>query len=205
MKEIKTGSVYKITSPTGRLYIGSTNNVTRRKTLYKSTLAITQTKLHLSLKKYGWENHIFEVIWEGPLENMLEQETLLGRHFDVLSSRNLNCKLPKLGEGIKVVGEETRKKMSVWQVGRKMSEEAKQKMSIAKKGIPCSTKQRETLLKFVKKIPVIQMDTKGNFIKEWESAKDAASGLLFYGPQHISNCCSGTRKSAYGFKWKFKN
>lgn len=38
------------------------------------------------------------------------------------------------------------------------------------------------------------------FIKEWESAKIAAQTLKI-GYAHISSCCTGKRKSAYGFYW----
>ena len=53
------------------------------------------------------------------------------------------------------------------------------------------------------KIPVLQLDKQGNFIKEWPSATDAALFLNKH-PGAISECCSGKRKSIYGFIWKYK-
>jgi hypothetical protein len=53
------------------------------------------------------------------------------------------------------------------------------------------------------KICVIQYDKQGNFIKEWPSQIEAA---IFLNKQSsaISECCSGKRKSAYNYIWKFK-
>lgn len=51
--------------------------------------------------------------------------------------------------------------------------------------------------------PIIQMDKYGHFINEYDSATIASieTGIA---RQHISKCCSGTRKSAGNFIWKHK-
>jgi len=56
--------IYKITSPTGKVYIGQTNNLSIRRGRYKRLECKNQTLLYNSLKKYGFENHIFEKIEE---------------------------------------------------------------------------------------------------------------------------------------------
>lgn len=136
MTNIKNGIIYMITSPSNKIYIGSTINFKRRITHYKSTLGKSQIKLYNSFNKHGFNNHKFEIIWEGPIEEMLKYETLIGFGFNVLEPENLNCKLPKLGDKYNFVSDETRKKMSSWQIGRKMSNESKQKMSISNKKRP---------------------------------------------------------------------
>lgn len=52
--------------------------------------------------------------------------------------------------------------------------------------------------------PVVQKDKKGNIVNTFSGASEAASALgnLNLRP-HISNCCSGSRKSAGGFTWEF--
>ena len=50
-------------------------------------------------------------------------------------------------------------------------------------------------------IPVLQYDLKGNFIKEYESIKQAQNELKIY---KISECCKGERKTAGGYRWKYK-
>ena len=48
---------------------------------------------------------------------------------------------------------------------------------------------------------VYQFDLKGNFIKKWESQKEAAITLnINY--QGINNCILGKTKSSNGFIWK---
>lgn len=113
MKISGIGYVYMIISPSNRVYIGSTIDLDQRFLYYKNTLAKTQIKLYRSFKKYGWENHIFEIIWAGSIEDMLKYETLIGWGFNVLEPENLNCRLPKLGDIYSCINEETREKMSV--------------------------------------------------------------------------------------------
>lgn len=51
--------------------------------------------------------------------------------------------------------------------------------------------------------PVIQLDMDGNYIAEWTGAYSAyrSLGISF---KDISSNCRGIRKSAGGYKWKFK-
>jgi hypothetical protein len=51
--------------------------------------------------------------------------------------------------------------------------------------------------------PVIQMDINNNPLKEWENVT-IASNYFNKKPNQIYDCCSGRAKTAYGFKWKFK-
>lgn len=53
------------------------------------------------------------------------------------------------------------------------------------------------------KLPVIQMNLSGEFIKEWPSAKDAVVALG-YKSDHICECCKGKRETSNGFRWKYK-
>lgn len=50
---------------------------------------------------------------------------------------------------------------------------------------------------------ILQFDLKDNFIKEWPSMTDAAKALNT-STSVISRACSGQRKTAKGFKWKYK-
>lgn len=53
--------------------------------------------------------------------------------------------------------------------------------------------------------PVYQYDKNGNFIKEYPSAKQASIELGVKNANHITFCCTGKRKTAYGYKWKYAN
>ena len=53
--------IYKITSPSNKIYIGQTVNIIKRKSYYKKGDCKAQPKLYSSFKKYGWDNHLFEL------------------------------------------------------------------------------------------------------------------------------------------------
>lgn len=57
--------IYKITSPTGKIYIGQAVNLDNRRKDYESYNCKAQRYLYSSLKKYGFEQHLFEIIIEG--------------------------------------------------------------------------------------------------------------------------------------------
>lgn len=103
-----------------------------------------------------------------------------------------------------VVSEETRKKISLIHTGKKMSAEAKLNMSKAQKGHLVSESTKEKIKKANSKI-ILQYDLEGNFIKKWESVKEASVALnINY--SCIGSCAKGRKwyKTAGGFIWKFK-
>jgi hypothetical protein len=55
MKHIKRVAIYKMTSPTGKIYIGQTRDIINRKSRYKTLTCKNQSKLYRSLIKYGFE------------------------------------------------------------------------------------------------------------------------------------------------------
>lgn len=67
-------SIYKITSPTGSIYVGKTKDIDKRFSYYKNISCKTQVKLYNSLKKHGWENHTFEVLETVEDSNVSQRE-----------------------------------------------------------------------------------------------------------------------------------
>ena len=51
------------------------------------------------------------------------------------------------------------------------------------------------------KIPILQYDLDGNFIREWGSATDVGQEVK----SGICSCLKGRKKTAYGYIWKYKN
>lgn len=49
---------------------------------------------------------------------------------------------------------------------------------------------------------IVQLDKKGDLIKKFNSATEVERNLG-YSCAHISECCRGLRKSAYGYIWKY--
>jgi group I intron endonuclease len=163
--------VYKITSPSGKNYIGSSVNYKRRLTQYKGTGAKTQTILYNSFAKHGFDNHVFEIVELCTKENVLERELYYGLLYEVLGDKGLNCKLPKFGEKYQSTRQETIDKMKQWKpsedtiakmkawkrkpvseevkqklreanLGKKASDETKKKMSLKGKGRVVSAEGR---------------------------------------------------------------
>ncbi len=126
--EYKIGFVYKITNPNGRIYVGSTINLKRRISQYKNNYFKNQIKIHRSIEKYGWTNHIFEILWEGDVKDMLKKEAELGTKLNALSENNLNLMLPKGDSKFSCISEETRLKMSNSAKGRIISEYCKKRI-----------------------------------------------------------------------------
>lgn len=132
--ENRIGYVYKITSPNGRVYIGSTLSVIKRKSAYKTLHCKSQRRLYSSLVKYGWDSHLFEVILECSAAVMKNKETEYGALYNCLGKDGLNCNLPKTDEKIPFYAEETRKLMSESSKRRGFSELAKRNCQLAKYG-----------------------------------------------------------------------
>ena len=65
--------IYKITSPSNKVYIGQSWSWIKRKSVYRRLACKSQTHLYNSLVKYGFENHSFEILEELP-ESILQEE-----------------------------------------------------------------------------------------------------------------------------------
>lgn len=146
-----------ITNPIGKLYVGSTIDFDRRIRAYKSYRCKDQPKIYNSLKKYGQENHVFEIVWSGDIEEMYKYETLIGWGFNVLEPYNLNLTLPKFGEIYSCVSVETRNKIGLFHKGKILSQETKNKIKESKQNITIETK---TKMSFSAKNKIISSETK---------------------------------------------
>ena len=120
--------IYKITSPSGRVYIGQSTDIERRFREYKSYRSISQTKLHRSFLKYGVSNHSFEVIIECKIKDLNRLERYFQDYYDVLV-KGLNCILTKSGDKSGVLSNETKLRIGEKSKGRIYSEEYKSNMS----------------------------------------------------------------------------
>jgi group I intron endonuclease len=212
--------IYKITNPNNRIYIGQSTDIEARWEKYKKLHCKDQPSLYSSLCKYGFENHIFEIIEECLSEHLDKKEIYWGEYYDVLSNKHLNN---RLGRGFgSYDSEETKIKKrechlgrsNHWLKGKSLSQEHCDKISESKKG---TTQNRiktrkdkgisknnhiNAVVKAKSKI-ISQYTLEGIFIKEWESGKQASIDLKIAQP-NINSCCNNKVKSAGGFVWKFK-
>lgn len=111
-KEIICG-IYKITNPSGKIYIGESQDISLRTYYYSIVSCHKQRKLYNSLKKHGWENHIFEIIEECEFDDLLCRERYWQDFYDVLGKNGLNLKLTSCGDIKGVVSQDTRDKISI--------------------------------------------------------------------------------------------
>ena len=151
----KLGYIYKITSPSGKVYIGQTKNLKIRKRAYAGSRCKTQKLLYKSIQKYGWDAHVFETVYQGDCSdaclNRLER-----LYINMYDSFNTGLNLTEGGGGLRgfkqteehkrkigdanrgrqlpPISEETRAKLSAAGKGRKQSEEHIAKRAAANKG-----------------------------------------------------------------------
>lgn len=185
----KICGIYKITSPSGKIYIGQSVNILNRFYRYKSYHCKMQPYLYNSLVKYGAENHRFEILQECELIQLNDLEKYyieLYSSFDKENGLNLknggdgggkcskvtierlreshkgqkawnknikmsdeqyvkceNTMFKKGSIGLrkgKIVNEETREKMRLKKIGKKLTDEHKRNISEKLKGKTASNK-----------------------------------------------------------------
>lgn len=108
-----SSGIYKITSPSGKIYIGQAINIEARRKLYRRLASniINQVALYRSLKKYGFNAHIFEVVEACPINKLNERERYWQDHYEVLKY-GLNCTLTKTDSKSGTCSELTKKRKS---------------------------------------------------------------------------------------------
>lgn len=138
--------IYKITSPSNKVYIGQSVNVENRIKRYKYFVSKNQTKLYFSIQKYGYDKHIFEIIEECKLDSLNERERHYQDIFNCLED-GLNCRLTTTKDKSGIISASSKEKMSVAKLGYKRSQETKDKISIARKGMKFSEKVKANMKK----------------------------------------------------------
>lgn len=139
-----TGYIYKITSPTSKIYIGQTLDVTKRQSQYRKLDCKGQVRLYHSLKKYGWDAHIFEVICECSADKLNETERYYQDYYNVLAD-GLNCKLTTSLSKTGQLSEETKSRIGISNRGKVRSVEAKDRVSKGLAGRPKSEEHKQKL------------------------------------------------------------
>ena len=126
--------VYKITSPSNKVYIGQTLNYKRRLYIYSILSCKRQLRLYNSFLKYGFENHTFEIIEECSINLLNEHERYWQEFYDVLEKNGLNCKLTKTEDKKLVMSDEIKQKINNTNKGMVFSKETILKRSLSLKG-----------------------------------------------------------------------
>jgi len=83
------GVIYKITSPSGKVYVGQTKNYKQRMSGHKSKNSPC-ILLKRSIEKYG-DKMIYEIIEEVPNESLNDRETFWIKKLNCMAPNGLNC------------------------------------------------------------------------------------------------------------------
>ena len=150
MKNVKvTQCIYRLTSPSGKCYIGQTLNLKKRLNHYKNLDCQQQTNLYHAIVKYGWDCFILDILWEPTNKEHIKQqlnelETHYMKEHNSLQPNGYNL---KLGGDSNLLSEETKLKISKSNTGKIISVESKLKMSLAKKGGKLSSEHKANIAK----------------------------------------------------------
>lgn len=217
------GFIYKITSPTGRQYVGKTKHLGRRKNTYKYNIANNvgwvNSMIMNSLQKYGWDAHKFEIIEEIPNEQLNEREKFWIKELDTYCFENpRNMNMSRGGEEggrTWMFDIERRKKQSERFkgeggsfYGKHHTEENKRKASIRtsaynkKHGVKVPEWGAEKGREIVR-TPIICYDINGYFVKEYRSLKIACDDLCI-NHSSISQVCNNKRTNVGGYIFRYK-
>lgn len=131
----KIGYIYKITSPSGKSYIGQTIHFEKR--IRQHSLSKGSTKLSSSIKSHGWEAHTVDILWEGKCTQE-QLDTLEVEFINLYGTYHNGLNLTEGGGGSRgrILSDETKARMSAAHKGKKLhplSEEHKAKISASSK------------------------------------------------------------------------
>lgn len=151
--------IYKIVSPSGKIYIGQSVDIERRLKEHKLKCHLKKTKLNNSFIKYGFENHDFLILEECSVDLLNERERYYQDKFNSIQ-KGLNSVYTKtndksgylcntIKEKISIANQnvsvERRKKISIALTGKSRPIEVKKKISQSHFGITHSPETRKKL------------------------------------------------------------
>ena len=196
--------IYKITNPKDKIYIGQTIDFERRIYQYKMLNCKEQPKLYNSLKKYGFENHKIELIYQCDIDSLTFFERYYQEIYKTIEDNNLNCFLVTTKDKTGKHTDETKSKISNALKGRKKSAAHMSKLPQNQKGY--KAKPRSESFKVNQSLnngrnrKVYQYEKDGTFVKEWFNISEAERRL---GHKNISYAALGKLKTCGGFKWSY--
>lgn len=224
--------IYKITNPKGKVYIGQSINIKARwgayYGLHRHSLG---TKIYNSLKKYGLDNHTFEILEECEVNQLLTREVYYKEIYNAVEE-GLNLKLQddRYGGHSQETKDLISKKCKEAAKNKVYTDEFRAKMKKSKTGHECyKNPERNKKIGNAHRGKTMSQSTKDKlYTKEWyrkvreTNQKNCKiveqynfNGLLIATYQSakeavtktgisVYNALSGRAKTAGGYVWKYK-
>ena len=125
--------IYRITSPSGKIYIGQSRNIYKRWGQYRGKF-VGQLKLANSFKKYGVNNHLFEIIHFLPID--ISKEVIDGyENLYIIQYKEVGFVLMNGTLGGGSPSEDVRKRISQKLKGTKQPQEVIDKRTAVLRGL----------------------------------------------------------------------
>lgn len=158
--------IYKITSPTGKVYIGQSIDIEKRFYNYRKIRCKNQRILYNSFLKHGVESHVFEIIEECCVEELNTIERYYQDLYSVIGSNGLNGRLVSCKDRSGKLTESHKIKISIANKGRKHTACAKLKIKESKMNISKETRMKMSIsqtgkIRSLEHINNIKKSTKG--------------------------------------------
>ena len=218
----KSYCVYKHTAPNGKVYIGVTSQMLKRR-FNNGKGYFHNEHFKRAILLYGWENIKHEVLKNGlnREEAIDEEKRLIAFYNSTDQTKGYN--LMTGGDGLGTHTQETCKKLSLlatgnkWCVGRKLRDETKEKIGAAQLGRKQTDERRAHVSACLKgrkqtdehiarrsasKCKPVSQYLSGEEIAQYPSAKAAAESVGGF-KGNITSCCRGRLKTIYGFAWRY--
>lgn len=186
--------IYKITSPSGKIYIGQSKNIENRFSKYRIGDCLSQKKLRNSFLKYGVLNHTFEILEVCFKEILNERECYYIAFFDTWNTKHgLNLRQGGVygshsQESIeanrkahtgKKASQETKDKMRESRAKWTMPPETGRKISEAKKGIKFSKEHAQKLADVRKTSVAFAEAMKRKGLKQGKKVINTLTGQIY--------------------------
>lgn len=83
---MKICGIYKITSPSGNIYIGQSEDIIFRMSYYRHSIRMNQPRLCKSIRKYGFDSHSVEIIKTCTKEQLNYFEKYFIEYYDTFNT-----------------------------------------------------------------------------------------------------------------------
>lgn len=208
MESKKLYTIYRHTSPSGKVYIGQTCQKVWVRWLHNGNGYQDCPIFWKAILKYGWDNFTHEIL----LENISKSEADYAEKYLIkwYKLHDITYNIADGGEGGNgriPWNKGIKTNIVPWNKGIPMADETKAKVSKAKKGYKYGPQSALHSLHKAEahKIPIVLVDIYDpNLWIPFKSAKDAQD-RYGYSRKGINSCLRNKSVQAYGYFWFYKN